>query len=102
MLISPARWEQHERRVLPFAERIIVVIEEAKDRLAGLGMAEDRIAVVRNTVAIDEFEGFGIDREILDRFRDRFVLAYLGGFERHRGLETVIDAMPLRLPASSR
>jgi glycosyltransferase involved in cell wall biosynthesis len=97
VLISPERWKRHERAVLSDAGRIpkvIVVIEEAKQRLIGLGVAPERIAVVRNTVSVDDFRGFGIDRAIVDRFRGRFVLSYLGGFERHRGIETLVDAIP--------
>lgn len=92
ILISPRRWEGHERSVLPRADRIIVVIEEARERLVGLGLPQERIVVVRNTVKADEFRGFGIDRSIAERLRGRFVVSYLGGFERHRGIETLIDA----------
>lgn len=94
ILISPRRWARHERRVLPRANRIVVVVDEARKRLLDMGLDEGRIAVVQNTVSVDEFEGFGVETEILARFEGRFVLAYLGGFERHRGLETVIEAMP--------
>ncbi len=94
ILISPARWARHERKILPQADRIIVVIEEARERVAALGIARNRITVVRNTVEVDDFRDFGIDDGILGRFRDRFVLSYLGGFERHRGIETAIEAMP--------
>lgn len=93
-LISPARWSRHERAVLRQADQIIVVIEEAKERLVGLGIDPARIAVVRNTVEVDGFRAFGIDPRIADRFQGRYVLSYLGGFERHRGLEMVIEALP--------
>jgi glycosyltransferase involved in cell wall biosynthesis len=95
ILISPARWARHEGKVLPLADRIIVVIEEARDRLVSAGLDPKRIAVVRNTVEVDDFHGFGLDAAILDRFKDRFVLSYLGGFERHRGIETAVRAIPL-------
>lgn len=94
MLISPSRWARHERAILPSADRIVVVIEEARDRLIEMGIEPGKIAVVRNTVEVDEFQGFGIDPRIAERFRGRYVLCYLGGFERHRGLEMVVEAMP--------
>ncbi|MBD3161063.1 MAG: glycosyltransferase, partial [Candidatus Eisenbacteria bacterium] len=94
ILISPDRWAAHERAILPRADRIVVVIEEAKERLVALGLEPDRIAVVRNTVAVDEFSRFGVDRALLARFHGRFVISYLGGFDRHRGLESAVDAMP--------
>ncbi|MBM3318888.1 MAG: glycosyltransferase, partial [Candidatus Eisenbacteria bacterium] len=36
-LVRPAAWERYERRVVPAAERVIVVIEEARERLIRLG-----------------------------------------------------------------
>lgn len=94
LLISPDRWERHERTILPQVDRIVVVIEEARERLVAMGIDQEKIDVVRNTVSVDEFRGFGIDPDILTRFRGRFVLSYLGGFEKHRGLEPLVDAMP--------
>ncbi len=94
-MISSTRWARHERSILPRADRIIVVIEEAMERLVAIGIDPAKIAIVRNTVEVDEFRGFGNDPGIADRFRGRFVLCYLGGFERHRGLEMVVEAMPL-------
>ncbi|MBM3287384.1 MAG: glycosyltransferase family 4 protein [Candidatus Eisenbacteria bacterium] len=99
ILISPSRWAEHERRALPHAERVIVVVEEARDRLIGMGIRSDRIEVVQNTVDEDEFDGFGIDPRIVERFAGRFVVSYLGGFERHRGIETAVRAMPALLRA---
>lgn len=99
VLISPARWARHERKVLPAADRIIVVIEEARERIASLGIDGERISVVRNTVEVDDFRDFGIEDQVLERFRGRFVLSYLGGFERHRGIETAVEAMPTILRA---
>lgn len=94
-LISPATWRRYEKRMLPQADRIIVVVEEAAERMSEYEIAPDRIRVVSNTVAVDEFEGFPRDASIEARFRDRFTLAYLGGFDRHRGLESAVDALAL-------
>lgn len=94
ILISPRRWARHERAVLRHADRVVVVIEEARDRLTSIGIDPARIAVVKNTVEVDEFRGFGVDPTIAERFAGRFVLCYLGGFDRHRGLEMVVEAMP--------
>lgn len=94
LLISPDRWAAHEKKILPVADRIIVVIEESKARIERLGIPGDRVAVVKNTVHVDEFEGFPEDPAVAERYRGRFVLIYLGGFERHRGIEMVIDAVP--------
>ncbi len=93
LLISPERWRAYERKHLPRAARVIVVVDESAERLPAYGIPRDRIAVVSNTVQVDEFEGFPRDAEIEGRGRAGFTVAYLGGFDRHRGLETAVRAL---------
>lgn len=94
LLISIHRWETAERKWVNAVDRVIVVIEEAAQRLQMLGVPEDKITVVANYVDMDRFMAFGIDQKIIDRFKDPFVISYLGGFDLHRGLESAVKAMP--------
>jgi glycosyltransferase involved in cell wall biosynthesis len=94
-LVSPRAWEAYEKRLLPRVDRIVVVIEEARERLLGLGIGLDpgRIAVVENTVQIEEFEGFPPDKALIERLGRHFAVTYLGTFDRHRGLEAALAAL---------
>jgi glycosyltransferase involved in cell wall biosynthesis len=92
LLVRPAAWDAYERRSVPQADRVIVVIEEARDRLLAMGIDPERITVVENTVHVDEFENFPIDTSLTEHFRDRFVITYVGTFDRHRGLDSVLSA----------
>ena len=92
-MISPERWRAYERRYLPQAARVIVVVEEAAERLRLFGIPSERVSVVSNTVHVDEFEGFPRDASIEARGKSAFTIAYLGGFDRHRGLETAVRAL---------
>lgn len=94
-LVDPRAWDAYEQRVLPHADRIVVVIEEARRRLLdlGIGLDADRITVVENTVAVEEFEGFPRDAALTERLERDFAVTYLGTFDRHRGLEAAIDAV---------
>lgn len=96
-LVSPRAWEAYEKRVLPQADRIVVVIEEARRRLCelGIGLDADRITVVENTVHVEEFESFPRDAALRRRLERDFTVTYLGTFDRHRGLEAAIDAVAL-------
>jgi glycosyltransferase involved in cell wall biosynthesis len=96
-LVSATAWDAYERRVLPRADRIVVVIEEARQRLldSGLGLDARRIAVVANTVHVQEFEGFPPDPALERRLAAGFPVLYLGTFDRHRGLEAALDAVAL-------
>lgn len=101
LLVDPRRWDAYEREVVPRADRVIVVIDEARDRLAQLGLDPAKVTVVENTVAADEFESFPREEALIAEGRAAFTVLYLGTFDRHRGLETVIDAAGLlvdRLP----
>lgn len=94
LVVNIPRWERTERRWVHAADRLVVVIEEAEDRYAALGVPRDRIAVVPNTVKLDAFRGFEIDDALVERLRSPLTLVYTGGIDAHRGLESVVDAMP--------
>lgn len=94
LVINIPRWERTERQWVRAADRLVVVIEEAADRYAELGVPRERIAVVPNTVKLDAFRGFEIESDLVERLRSPLTLVYTGGIDAHRGLETVVDAMP--------
>ncbi len=58
LVVNIPRWERTEQRWVHAADRLVVVIEEAEDRYAAMGVPRDRIAVVPNTVKLDAFRGF--------------------------------------------
>lgn len=89
ILVSVPQWRRYESDAVPRADRVIVVVPEAAERFAGR-IPSERIAVVSNTVHVDEFESFPHDPGIESRFGSRFTIGYLGGFDRHRGLETIL------------
>ena len=91
LLISTERWRRYEKRTVPQADRVLVVIEEARERFAGT-IPNEKIEVISNTVEVGEFEGFPIDQELVDRLASQMTFVYLGGFDRHRGLETLVEA----------
>jgi glycosyltransferase involved in cell wall biosynthesis len=94
LLISIPKWEKTEKEWVTAVDRVIVVIEEAVQRLKVLGVPDDKITVIPNYVNIDSFIDFGVVQNIMNRFKNAFVVSYLGGFDLHRGLESVIKAMP--------
>jgi glycosyltransferase involved in cell wall biosynthesis len=88
---SPSRWERHERSGVGRADATVVVVEEAADRLATRGLARERITVVGNEEDVMVFEG--LKGEPVER-PGSFVVLYAGAFGgRHRGLDTLVDAM---------
>jgi len=88
------RWARYERSVLAEVDAVIAVIEESKRRLEGIGVQPDKIFVVPNTERRTWGEAAAVDPVVLERYRDDFVLSYIGKFSVHRGLDVVVRAMP--------
>jgi glycosyltransferase involved in cell wall biosynthesis len=88
-LLSPGfLWGRYEKRVLRYADSIIVVVEESKERLIGAGLDSSNIVVVSNTLNKENFL-------LPDKFPDPeyYTIFYAGGITYHRGLQTVIEAI---------
>lgn len=99
ILISIPKWERKEVEWCNKADYLITVIEEAVERYKSLGIPEEKITVVANYVNQDEFLSpiklsAEDNSEILQKFKDKFVVTYIGGFDIHRGIESVVKAMP--------
>jgi glycosyltransferase involved in cell wall biosynthesis len=90
-IMSPdKKWIRYEKEVLQEADHIIVVVEEARERLGGLGLDPGRIHVVSNTLNREHFHAGEASRTGTDR-----ILFYAGGLNYHRGLQDVIRALAL-------
>lgn len=92
VLFNYALWRRQERLALERCAGVIVVVPEAAERFRGYGLPEDFHVVVSNTE--DEttfaFDGSRADPAILERYRDRWMVTYVGGIGPHRGWETAM------------
>jgi len=89
-LLRPiGRVEAAERAAMD-ADAVLTPVEEGRDHYTeDCGADPDRVHVVGNTVDLSAFD---LDPEPADV--DGFVVSYVGSFGPHRGLETLVDAMP--------
>ncbi len=93
LLSNTRQWEDYEISMSKRADGVIVVVEEAAGRLAGLGLPAEKITVVSNTISID-----GPDWGEPSVHEDNAaILGYAGGIQHLRGLQYVIEAMPILL-----
>lgn len=76
------------------ATAVIVVVEENAERLIHLGISKGKIAVVSNTVDMERLKRFEKKkpRRLLG---NKFIVSYVGGFGHHRGIDTLIKALPI-------
>ncbi|CAP45184.1 glycosyltransferase family 4 protein [Bordetella petrii] len=86
----------HEARALRQCARILIVVPEAKERLLQYGIPEERIEVVSNTEdrTTFAFDPASADECITDQYKGDWVASYIGGIGPHRGLDTVLGALP--------
>ena len=93
-VVNLDKWQQLEDQWTREVDHLIVVIEEMAARLESGGLLASHITTVPNTILMDEFESWPVERIAgLDEVRPRLI--YTGGMDGHRGLEDVIRAMPL-------
>ena len=99
-----ARMSGPRRRLasaLPRAARVVAVSRSLARRAAELGVAGDRIDVVRNGVDTSVFHlrDRARERERLGLARDARILVYVGRIEREKGVLDLLDAFErVRLP----
>ena len=82
-------WKKYEKKYCKKADKIIVVIEESKNRLVDLGISEKKIHIVSNTLNINHFKtyhAFNLDNNY-------FTILYSGGINKHRGLQVAIKGL---------
>jgi glycosyltransferase involved in cell wall biosynthesis len=94
-LSRPPRWRVYERACLPRATAVIVVVEEARERLLADGLSGKDITIVSNTVDTDRYwDGLADGDDQAGKHGDgTFIICYAGGFGRLRGLECLIRAL---------
>src|SRR6266850_1260120 len=81
-----------ERIALRLVQHVVVVIEEARDRLLRIGLSPDRISVVRNTPKVD-LARFPTAWGEPARDATKLTVVFVGGLERGRGLEEALEML---------
>ncbi|MCF6167809.1 glycosyltransferase family 4 protein [Lutibacter sp.] len=94
ILISLKRWKQKEEEFIKKATTLIVVTEESKNEIVNrVGKLSKEIVVVPNTVHRNYYNEAVIKQEILEKYKDNFVLLYIGDTGLRRGLQTAIESI---------
>ena len=90
VMFDLAEWQDYEIEAVMGADKVIVVVEEAKDRLIKLGCKKEKISIVSNTFPDYKFPV----PNHADKNKE-FTIFYGGGITRHRGLQYVMNALSL-------
>ncbi len=94
IIMWPARASRAEKLACRMADHILVVIDEQKERLTGVGLSPEKVTVIRSTpileaMAPDADWGAGI--EIPKGYP---VVSFVGGSGPHRGIDVLLRAVP--------
>lgn len=93
-LVSIGKWKKKEEAFVRVFDRTVVVTGEAREDLVERsGVPESRVLVMPNTVSPEFFTGARVDEDLVGRFKDNFVLLYLGDTGLRRGLLTAIEGL---------
>ena len=94
---NPAFVRAVERVAIHSVDNILVVVEEARDRLVRMGVPRSRISLVMNTPTCDRLCSVSESQPagVSSAPRKNLTLLYLGLLESPRGLDTVIEGMEL-------
>lgn len=84
---TPARYRSYEKRAVTGADRVVAVVDESRDRIVALGVDPAKVTVFTN---VDD----EVDAPTWTPRDGEFVVAYAGGFGPHRGIDTLVRAMP--------
>jgi len=89
-------WRWQESKKLKKCEKVIVVVPEAAERLKHYGLEKNKIVIVSNTEdeTTFKFRLENADQKVMKRYGKSWMISYIGGIGPHRGVDTVINAMP--------
>jgi glycosyltransferase involved in cell wall biosynthesis len=88
------KWFKIERRVCKEVDKIIVVVDEMKERIMMQhNVEEDKIVIVSNLESLSFVKEAKIDKKLMEEYKNKFVVLYIGGFGYHRGLDIAIKGM---------
>ena len=93
-IISPKKWKIKEEEFIAKADKVISVSPEFLETLAQrLPKQKDKLVLVPNTIRKSFFENFTVKETILEKYKNNFVILYLGDTHLRRGLQTTITAV---------
>lgn len=92
LLISIPKWERTEIEWISQLDYAITVIEEAVERYVSIGLERNKFKVVANYVNIEEYLKM-LTEYTVEKKECCFTVTYIGAFDIHRGLESVVKAV---------
>ena len=93
-IISPKQWKKKEEEFIAKADKVITVSNEfVNEVIERTQIKKEKIVLVPNTIREAFYKSAIIDNEIVNKYKNNFVLLYLGDTHLRRGLLTAIESL---------
>jgi len=93
-IISPLKWKKKEREFIEKANKVIAVSPEFLENLEErIPTSKDKLVLVPNTIRESFYTDYQLEETITNRYKDDFVILYLGDTHLRRGLQTAIESI---------
>ncbi len=87
-------WKKYEKKYLHKADLVITVEEPLRQcYIDDVGLTPEKVILVPNTPSAEIFNPQNVDRSLVEKYKNDFVLFYAGGIDKLRGLELPVKAM---------
>ncbi len=99
-------FEWLEKRLYRSADRIIVVTDAFKEKIAGRGIDSKKIAVFKNGVNLEYFKPGEKDPILVNKLglKDKFIVGYIGTHGMAHGLDFILESikgLEIKAPGAS-
>lgn len=89
-----SQWQKYEKKFLRKADLVVTVSDSLKDiYINKIGVASEKVITLPNTPSSGSFTPGLVEDEILDRYKNRFVLFYAGGLDHLRGIDFIMETV---------
>jgi len=93
-IISPKKWKQKEESFIRRSTKVITVSQEFVNEVVERTKIESqKIVLVPNTIRKSFYSKAIIDANIINRYKEDFVILYVGDTHLRRGLQTAIRSV---------
>lgn len=93
-IISPKKWKEKEHEFIEKAAKVITVSPEFITNLSDrIPTAKEKLVLVPNTIRKSFFTDYKVEEAIIKKYKNKFVILYLGDTNIRRGLQTAIASL---------
>lgn len=88
-------WRKYEEKNLKQADLVITVEKPLEEEyLSNYTFLKEKIISIPNTPSSEVFNENNVDKKIVEKYKDNFVIVYIGNIDILRGLSCTINALP--------